>query len=136
MIKINKTALELFLPEGMLEWFDVKECDKDEENIYITLEEKNEPPSEYQNQKIIFKGFHDITITDFPARGKRVLLKIKRRYWQIEGQKKLIKRDIKLSFPGTKLEAKFALFLKEDGGRKCGLTNFYRKVSQDPSQRI
>ena len=136
MIKINKTALELFLPEGALEWFDIKECHKDEENIYITLEEKIEPPDEYKNKKIISKGFYDSTITDFPARGKRVLLKFKRRYWQLEGQKKLIKRDIKFSFPSTQLEKEFANFLKEDGGRESGLANFYRQVSQDPSQRI
>jgi len=138
MTTSKKSILEVFLPEGILEWFDPIESRSDENNIYITLKEKNIPPvtEENKNKKIISKGLKDFTITDFPARGKRVLIKIQRRYWKVEDQKEYLKRDIKISFPGTQLEKEFALFLKEDGGRECGLADFYRKVSQDPGQRI
>jgi len=134
----EQSFLEVFLPKGILEWFDPIESSSDENNIYITLKEKNIRPvtPENANKKITSKGLKDITITDFPARGKRVLIKIQRRYWKVEGQKEYLKRDIRLAFPGTQLEKEFANFLKEDGGRECGLANFYRKVSQDPSQRI
>ena len=134
----SKNILELILPDGTLEWFNVIEGEKDENNIYIILEEKNIPPlSENDKDKKVFtKGFTDITITDFPIRGKRTLLKFRRRYWKVEGQKEYLKRDIKLSFTGTQLEKEFADFLKEDGGRGTLLAGFYRKVSAPPCERI
>ena len=134
----EKTVLELFFPKGVFEWFNVKSWDKNENDISIILEEKNTQPltEKNKNKKIISKGFKDITITDFPIRGRRSLLTFKRRIWQIEGEKEYLKRDIKLCFPGTQLEKEFADFLKEDGGRGTILAGFYRKVSTDPSQRI
>lgn len=87
---------------------------KDDKIVSIVFEEKNIPPISDPNAKVISKGFTDITITDFPIRGRKSLLTFRRRYWQIEGQKKLLKRNIKLSFPGTQLEKEFADFLKED----------------------
>ena len=99
------------------------------------MEEKDNPPIK-ENQKIIARKFHDITITDFPLRGRRTLLTFRRRYWKIEGQKEYLKRDIPLAFPGTQLEKEFADFLKEDGGRGTILAGFYRKVSKDPRERI
>lgn len=131
---IEKSILEAILPKGSLDWFDIKEFNQDEDNLSIILEEKNIPPvkdkDKDKDKKIISKGFHDITITDFPIRGRRTLLTFRRRYWHIEGEKNLIKRDIKFSFPGTKLEKEFAIFLKEDGGRGTILSSFYRQVSR------
>jgi len=126
------------LPEGIFEWFEIAGGDRDENDLRIILEEKNIPPmtEKLNNKKITSKGFKEITITDFPIRGRRTLLTFRRRYWQIDGQHELLKRDIKLSFPGTQLETEFANFLKEDGGRGTILANFYRKVSADPGERI
>ena len=134
----EKVILGLILPEGIFEWFDIAGGDRDESDLKIILEEKNIPPipEDLKDKKIISKGFTDITITDFPIRGRRTLLTFRRRYWQVEGEQKLLKRDIKLNFPGTQLEQEFAVFLKEDGGRKSGLSNFYRKVSLPPTERI
>jgi len=138
MGNIEKSILEIILPEGTLEWFDVLEGHKDKENIYIVLREKNIPPliEKDKSRKITAVDFKEITITDFPIRGRRTLLTFKRRYWKIEGQKEYLKRDIKLSFPGTQLEKEFADFLKEDGGRASGLANFYRQVSKNPGEII
>ncbi len=135
---IEKSIIELFLPEGVLKWFDVVGGKKDEDNIYLTLREKNIPPlpEEHRNKKVVPMGFKEITITDFPLRGRRTLITFKRRYWQIEGQEGYLKRDIKLSFPGTQLDKEFADFLKEDGGRGTLLAGFYRKVSAPPGERI
>ena len=137
-MSFERSILELILPKGILEWFDVAGGDMNENDLRIILEEKNIPPvtEELKDKKIISKGFKEITITDFPIRGRRTLLTFKRRYWQIEGQKELLKRDIGLNFPGTQLEKEFADFLKEDGGRESGLANFYRKVSAPPRERI
>lgn len=137
-MQIEKSILELILPDGVFEYFDVMEGKKDEDNFYIILEEKNNPPIpvEDKDKKVIAKKFYDITITDFPLRGRRTLITFRRRYWQIKGEKEYLKRDIKLSFPGTQLEKEFADFLKEDGGRGTLLAGFYRKVSAPPDQRI
>ncbi len=137
-MQIEKTIFELIFPKGTFEWFDIVDGRSDENNVCITLEEKNIPPNaeKIKDKKIIAGKIKDITITDFPLRGKRTLLTFRRRYWRVEGQKEYLKRDIKLCFPGTQLEKEFANFLKEDGGRKSGLANFYRRVSGDPSQRI
>ena len=138
IMTIKESILELILPEGIFEWFDIAGGDRDENDLRIILEEKNIPPikEELKDKKVISKGFKEITITDFPIRGRRTLLTFRRRYWQAEGQKELLKRDIQLNFPGTQLEKEFADFLKEDGGRESGLADFYRQVSSPPGKRI
>ena len=137
-MQIDKSVFELIFPKGTFEWFDIVSAHADEKNVYITLEEKNTPPiiDGVDKEKINAKKFHDITITDFPLRGKRTLLTFRRRYWQIEGQSEYLKRDIKLCFPGTQLEHEFADFLKEGGGERSGIPNFYRQISSPPSKRI
>ena len=134
-MEILQKVLELILPKGALDWFVLTDGTVNDEDIQITLEEKDDPPIT-AGQKIIARKFHDITITDFPIRGKRTLLTFRRRYWKIEGQKEYLKREIILSFPGTQLEKEFADFLKADGGRGTILAGFYRKVSKAPGQRI
>ena len=137
-METTEKVLGLIFPKGVFDWFELVDGKGDENDIHVTLEEKDLPPltEEDIDKKIIAKKFHDITITDFPLRGKRTLLTFRRRYWKIEGQKEYLKRDLKLTFPGTQLEKEFANFLKEDGGRKSGLSNFYRKVSTNPDKRI
>lgn len=114
-MQIDQSIFELIFPKGTFEYFDIISANDDEKNVYITLEEKNNPPvvEGVDNKKIKAKKFHDITITDFPLRGKRTLLTFRRRYWQIEGQSGYLKNDIKLNFPGTQLAKEFADFLKE-----------------------
>ena len=110
-------VLELIFPKEIFAWFNIVSGIKDDKTVSIVFEEKNNPPLSDSNKKIISKGFTDITITDFPIRGRKTLLTFRRRYWKIEGQKEFLKRDIKISFPGTQLEEEFALFLKEKGRR-------------------
>jgi hypothetical protein len=114
MQTLEQQALGLILPKGVFEWFDIIGSQSDDKNITIILEEKNIPPltETHKDQLAVPKGFTKITITDFPIRGKKTLLTFKRRYWKIEGQETYLKNDIKLSFPGTLLEQKFADFLK------------------------
>lgn len=125
--------VEWMLPVGTLTWFDVTSSVGDTTELHVVLTEKNNPPltPELNGKKIASKGFKDITVTDFPVREKRLTLTFRRRYWQVEGQTELLKRDIQLCAPGTQLSIEFGAFLKEDGGRKSGLSEFYRRVSQD-----
>jgi hypothetical protein len=117
MNQTEKQILELFLPEGILEWFLVVSGKKTEEKIQISLEEKNIPPisEAHRGKKVACAGFTTITVSDFPARGKRVELIFRRRYWKVEGDKKLLKRDIPICAPGTQLEKEFGDFLKTRG---------------------
>ena len=106
-------ALSLFLPERTLHYFDIVSGKKTSTHIAIVLEEKNNPPLEekHRNLPVQSKGFCDITISDFPARGRRVDLTFRRRRWQVGTE--LLMRDIPIAAEGTKLEKEFAFFLKE-----------------------
>lgn len=109
-------ALSWFLPDGILEWFDCKDVEREPGLFRITLEEKNVVPvlpEEHRKKNVTSKGLKRIVIDDFPIRGRKVQLIILRRVWKIEGVEELLKRDIPLSAPGTKLEKEFADFLKE-----------------------
>jgi len=108
--------LAMFLPEGILDWFTVKEIKKTTQRLEIILEEKNivpELPIELRGQSVVSKGFKRILVDDFPVRGRKTELIFLRRVWQVEGSKTLLKRDIKICALGTKLEKEFADFLKE-----------------------
>lgn len=114
-ISIETSVLALFLPTGTLEWFDIINGVSLDEGVHIVLEEKNIPPllPEHEGKRVYSKGFYDITITDFPIRGKRTSLLFRRRRWSVEGVHELLKRDIQLCAPGTQLETEFASFLKD-----------------------
>ncbi|OFZ56053.1 MAG: hypothetical protein A3D92_20370 [Bacteroidetes bacterium RIFCSPHIGHO2_02_FULL_44_7] len=137
-IQIDSSILELFLPEGALEWFDLIKGERDKEAVRITLEEKNMPPvpPQHKDKRIWSKGFFDITITDFPIRGRRGVFTFRRRRWQIEGEKEILKRDIKITFPGTQLEKEFAVFLKGDSRQRARVANFSCEYPKDTRQGI
>jgi hypothetical protein len=126
--------LSLVLPKDTLNWFDIKSSSADEETLYAILVEKNNPPKE--KGKLTFKGYKDITITDFPIRGRRTELTFRRRYWSEPGAKQLVANDIKLAFPGTKLEKEFADFLKDEGGDSPYITFVYSDSLQPDIQRV
>ena len=116
----------LLLPEGILEYFEYagyerkgREEVKPYGEITIILEEKNTAPKlpeDYREKQVRQKGFKEIRIDDFPLRGKKVKLLLRRRVWQVEGQEELYKQAILANYPGTKLEKEFAIFF-EGGDR-------------------
>lgn len=108
-------VFSLFLPEGVLQWFDVVSGTKTDSALHVVLEEKNSPPitESIRGKHVESKGFTDITVEDFPVRGRKTTLTFRRRYWKVEGQDTLLKRDIQLVWEGTHLEKEFAAFLKE-----------------------
>ena len=108
--------LNALLPEWMLKYFNYIKLEELKEGIIITLEEKNWTPEiepERAGKKIISKWFKDFLVEDFPIRWKKVTLRLRRRIWKIEDEKKLLKRKISIIYPGTKLEKDFGFFLKE-----------------------
>jgi hypothetical protein len=115
MVDPERDVFSLFLPEGVLEWFDVVSGKKTPGTLQIVLEEKNIPPitEELHGLHVESKGFKDITVDDFPVRGRKTMIIFRRRYWKVGGRDTLLKRDIQLVWEGTQLEKEFALFLKE-----------------------
>ena len=104
------------LPEGLEENFRVKDFVKKENIFRIVLEEKNEIgelPGQYRGKKIINTVLKSSMLDDFPIRGRKGELEIRRRYWKFEEEKEWYTRAIKLNVDGTKIEKEFALFLKE-----------------------
>ena len=71
-------------------------------------------PKEEKERTLVAHGFHnEITIQDFPLRGKTVLLHIKRRRWLDKASKKIVQRDWNLVAKGSRMTIDFADFLKE-----------------------
>ena len=53
--------------------------------VVFYLEEKNIVPEKYTDQDIESKGFYDpVIVQDFPLRGKKVFLNIRRRRWLLK----------------------------------------------------
>lgn len=106
--------LKLFLPEVLVNHFALVKSEHDEEVLHLYFEEHNKVPVEFSTQTLVSKGFHaEITIQDFPLRGKRVFLHIKRRRWTDKKTQKVVQRDWKLVAKGSRMTDEFAAFLKE-----------------------
>ena len=109
-----ETLVRLILPEGLLEYFeltDVLSSENGQLNIY--LEEKNLPPAGYDKQQLESKGFlPETAIRDFPIRGHKVALCIKRRRWEVKASGDIITRDWNLVRKGARMTTEFGTFLK------------------------
>ncbi|MBA4299878.1 MAG: transposase [Cyclobacterium sp.] len=111
----EKDYLSLLLPQGLLEFFRVTSASVKDNSYHIYLEELNIHPEHLQGVKLISKGFFDeVTIQDFPLRGKACFLKIKRRKWLNEETGRNVSRDWNLVANGTRMTQEFALFLKRN----------------------
>lgn len=108
-----KTLVSFLLPDGLLEYFDITEAAAGKEGLSIYLEEKNIAPDGYTSEHLVSKGFHDqIKVEDFPIRGKKAYLYIKRRRWEVKATNHIISRDWRIVQSGTRMTREFAAFLK------------------------
>jgi hypothetical protein len=106
--------LKFMLPDFLVEHFEVVSTTNTEEVLHLYFEEKATSPQEFNQLELVSKGFLDeITIQDFPLRGKFVYLHIKRRRWTNKNNGEIIKRDWSLVAKGTRMTQEFAAFLKE-----------------------
>lgn len=111
---LNIYLVKYFLPEGILDYFEIVDDKIQDDQVRFYLEEKNILPREYQSEIAQSKGFSpEITVEDFPLRGKSALLHIKRRRWTLVHTGGIIKRDWKLVAKGTRITSEFASFLKD-----------------------
>lgn len=112
--------LKFILPEQLLDYFELTSHRQEKEEkgdaSHLYLQEVNTIPVEYASAKLISKGFIDeVTIRDFPIRGQKVLLHIKRRRWLNEDTGRVVFRNWDLIAQGTRITKEFADFLKELG---------------------
>jgi len=106
--------LKLLLPEVLITYFDITKIEDIEGILHIYFEEKNTPPQEFTNLTLQSKGFTDqITVDDFPLRGKAVKLHIKCRRWTDVKTEQIVQRDWTLIAKGTRMTQEFAEFLKK-----------------------
>lgn len=110
------TLLDFVLPQGVKHYFELITHKSDEENLHLYLEEQNIIPEEYKSDKLESKGFYnEVTLQDFPLRGRNVYLHIKRRRWLNHTTGNVVCRDWTLVAQGTRITKDFAAFLKEIG---------------------
>jgi hypothetical protein len=110
---LNKDLAKYLLPRGILDYFEIVADTIENDRVHFYLEERNIIPEEYQSEKSQSKGFSpEITVEDFPLRGKPVLLHIKRRRWTLLTTGKIVKRDWNLVAKGARITSEFASFLK------------------------
>lgn len=105
--------LKFILPELLVTHFNITNHKTEQKTLHLYFEEKKDIPKEVSNRMLIAHGFHkEITIEDFPLRGKNVFLHIKRRRWLDKTTKEIIQRDWDVVAQGTRMTVEFAAFLK------------------------
>lgn len=110
----ERKLLSLLMPDGLLEYFEILEVDQVDNHLHIYLDELNISPSGYENRKLESKGFMPSTeISDFPIRGQKVTLHIRRRRWTVLDTGQIITRDWNLVREGARMTTEFGLFLKK-----------------------
>lgn len=118
------------LPSGLLAHFDIKDlfilCDVKSKTEYfeIVLEEKNEILLEVDKSQYESKGFTEVTLQDFPLRGKATYLRIRRRRWRHKvDPKKIIRNDFSFVAVGSGFTQELSDFLKDKSGYKRRYNN-------------
>lgn len=112
-MNLSLDLLKLLLPELLVEHFTITNHTIDQDTVHLYFEEKKDKPKEEKIRTLIAHGFHkEITIQDFPLRGKKVFLHIKRRRWLDKETNNIVQRNWDLVAQGTRMSIEFAAFLK------------------------
>lgn len=105
--------LKVLLPELLITHFDITKHETRDNVLHFHFEEKKDIPVEFSSDILISHGFHkEVSIQDFPVRGKNVYLHIKRRRWLDKNTKIVVQRNWDLVAQGTRMTVEFAAFLK------------------------
>lgn len=119
---MDSNVIEMFLPVGLLNHFSITEVKElgdvstKKMQYEIYLEENNEILGDYEINQYESKGFTEVTLQDFPIRGKAVYLKIKRRRWRHKERKnEIIRNDFAFVAEGAGFTRELSNFLKGTG---------------------
>lgn len=103
--------IELILPEFIIEHYLLTNVEKTLERYHVYLEEKNYPDEDPRKADLLSKGyFPTITLQDFPIRGHKVFLHIKRRRWLNTKTGKVVHRDWNEVAEGTRMTSEFSRY--------------------------
>lgn len=108
----------LVLPAQILDYFTIAGVDQTATEIHIGLDEKMHPDLK-EDVHFESKGFMDaVSVTDFPIRDHKVILRIRRRRWvdTRTGKSFSIPIDLDVVAKGTRYSKEFGAFLKETYG--------------------
>ncbi len=122
--ELSQELLALFLPEGILDYFEIVSYEKSssgktiyDSQLVLSLDEKDIIPTEYKTLQYKSCGFMEPRyIEDYPIRNMLVKLKVRRRRWEtiIEGEKKKVSRDWEVIAQGTRMSEEYAAFFKRN----------------------
>lgn len=113
-----KAIANVVLPTQILDYFTVVGVEQTETEIHISLDElmRKELSDDIHFEP---KGFMDaVSVTDFPIRDHKVILKIRRRRWTDTrtGKSFSLPIDLDIVAKGTRYSKEFGAFLKETYG--------------------
>ena len=109
---------QIVLPMQILDYFTIAGVEQTESEIHISLDEKMnvELSGDIHFES---KGFMEaVSVTDFPIRDHKVILRIRRRRWADTrtGKSFSIPIDLDVVAKGTRYSKEFGAFLKETYG--------------------
>lgn len=123
--ELDMDIYDSFLPAGLLAHFTITAFLElgavNDKNMFfeIHLEENNEILGNHNSGLYESKGFTEVTLQDFPIRGKAVYLKIKRRRWRLKTDPtKIIRNDFHFVAEGAGFTRELSDFLKDSGRYK------------------
>ena len=111
----------LVFPKEVLDHFEIvkietEESDIDAMSMTFHLDEKMNPYLQ-KSEEFESKGFLEaVSITDFPIRDHKVILKLRRRRWKNTETGETFVDRISVTEAGTRYSKEFASFLKETYG--------------------
>ncbi|WAC14146.1 ISAon1 family transposase N-terminal region protein [Dyadobacter pollutisoli] len=106
--------IQFLLPEFILENFELTSIDRQDGVFHVHIDEKNADENDPERKNLLSKGFFPtITVQDFPIRGHKVFLHIKRRRWLNTKTGKVVYRDWTEVANGTRMTSEFSAFLKD-----------------------
>lgn len=110
--------VSMFVPETILENFDIFHVQKRNENWVIELrEQENKIPKEL-SQEAVLDGFcNPIEVMSFGFSLGPVYLKIYRRRWKRSSQNEHFSNDYDFTLKGFKMVPELGIFLKEEDRR-------------------
>ena len=109
---------QVVLPAQILEYFTIVGVEQTSTEIHISLDERMQS-SLSNDANFESKGFMDaVSVTDFPIRDHKVILRIRRRRWiDIRtGKSFSVPIDLDIVAKGTRYSKEFGAFLKETYG--------------------
>jgi len=106
--------LKALLPAEIFSYFEITQVLVSADRLDVYLDELNLPPINYQDQKLLSKGFYPAAeVQDFPIRERAVFLHVRRRKWQVESTGHIVSNTWETVAEGTRYTKGFASFLKD-----------------------